>query len=49
MNQDELFNVIGRLYIDIYNTQKYIEMLQKQIQDKDQKIQELQKLSTKDE
>lgn len=35
---DELFSVIGRLYVDMYNTQKYIESLQKQIKDKDNEI-----------
>ena len=49
MNQDELFNMIGRLYVDIYNTQKYLEMLQKQIQEKDNTIQDLRKVSVQDE
>lgn len=49
MNQDELFSTIGRLYIDIYNAQKYIDILQKQLQEKDKEIQELRKLNTKDE
>ena len=49
MNNDELFNIVGRLYVDIYNTQKYIEILQKQIQDKDSQIQELQNIRSKDE
>jgi cell division protein FtsL len=35
---DELFSVVGRLYVDMYNTQKYIESLQKQIKDKDNEI-----------
>jgi cell division protein FtsL len=35
---DELFSVIGRLYVDMYNTQKYIESLQKQVKDKDNEI-----------
>lgn len=48
-NNDELFNIIGRLYIDIYNTQKYIEVLQKQIQDKDNIIKDLKKVSSQDE
>lgn len=49
MNQEELFNIVGRLYVDIYNTQKYIEILQKQIKEKDSQIQELQNIRTKDE
>lgn len=49
MNQEELFNIIGRLYVDIYNTQKYLEILQKQIQDKDNIIKDLKKVSSQDE
>lgn len=49
MNQEELFNIIGRLYVDIYNTQKYLEILQKQIQDKDNTIKDLKKVSSQDE
>lgn len=49
MNQEELFNIIGRLYVDIYNTQKYLEILQKQIQDKDTIIKDLKKVSDQDE
>lgn len=49
MNQEELFNIIGRLYVDIYNTQKYLEILQKQIQDKDNTIKDLKKVSPQDE
>ena len=32
---EELFNIIGKLYVDIYNTQKIIDILQTQIKDKD--------------
>lgn len=49
MNSDELFNIIGKLYVDIYNTQKYLEALQKQIQDKDNIIKDLKKVSSQDE
>lgn len=49
MNQEELFSIIGRLYVDIYNTQKYLEILQKQIQDKDNTIKDLKKVSSQDE
>jgi cell division protein FtsL len=38
---EELFNIIGKLYVDIYNTQKIIEILQTQIKDKDKEISEL--------
>lgn len=35
---DELFNVIGRLYVDIYNMQKYMEVLQGKLKDQEQEI-----------
>jgi cell division protein FtsL len=38
---DELYNLIGRLYADIYNAQKYIEVLNHQIKDKDKIIEKL--------
>ena len=43
MNTDELFTIIGKLYTDIYNTQKFIELLQNQVRDKDKEILELKK------
>jgi hypothetical protein len=46
---EELFNIIGKLYVDIYNTQKVLEILQKQIQEKDLEIQGLKKSRIKDE
>lgn len=46
---EELFNIIGKLYVDIYNTQKVLEMLQKQLRDKDSELMELKKSRTKDE
>jgi hypothetical protein len=46
---EELFNIIGKLYVDIYNTQKVLEMLQKQLRDKDSELIELKKSRTKDE
>lgn len=49
MNQEELFSIVGKLYVDIYNTQRYIEVLQKQIQEKDNIIKDLKSLSSKDE
>lgn len=39
---DELFTLIGRLYVDLVQSQKYIENLQKQIQSKDQEIATIQ-------
>jgi len=46
---EELFNIIGKLYVDIYNTQKLLEMLQKQLKDKDLEIQALKQARKKDE
>lgn len=46
---EELFNIIGKLYVDIYNTQKVLEMLQKQLREKDVELLELKKSRTKDE
>jgi len=30
---DDLFSVIGKLYVDVYNMQKVIEILQKKIKE----------------
>ena len=49
MNTEDLFNIIGKLYVDIYNTQKVLEMLQKQLRDKDAELIEFKKSRTKDE
>lgn len=46
---EDLFNIIGKLYVDIYNTQKVLEMLQKQLKDKDSEILELKKSRIRDE
>jgi flavodoxin len=46
---EELFNIIGKLYVDIYNTQKVLDMLQKQIQEQDAEIVRLKQTRTKDE
>lgn len=35
---DELFSVIGRLYVDIYNMQKYMEVLQNKLKDQEKEI-----------
>jgi hypothetical protein len=46
---EELFNIIGKLYVDIYNAQKVLEMLQKQLKDKDIELIDLKKSRIKDE
>jgi hypothetical protein len=46
---EELFNIIGKLYVDIYNMQKLLEHLQQQIKDKDSEILKLKQTRTKDE
>jgi hypothetical protein len=35
---EELFNVVGRLYVDILHAQKYVESMQNQLKDKDTEI-----------
>jgi hypothetical protein len=35
---EELFNIIGKLYVDIYNTQKVLEIMRQQLQDKENQI-----------
>lgn len=35
---EELFQIIGRLYTDIYHSQKFLENLQEQIKSKDSEI-----------
>lgn len=37
-NLEDIFTIVGKLYVDIYNTQKIIEILQQQIKEKDQEI-----------
>lgn len=46
---EELFNIIGKLYVDISSMQKVLEMLQKQVKEKDLEIQALKQARTKDE
>ena len=41
-NLDEIFAVIGKLYVDLYNSQKVIDLLQHQLKDKDKEILRLQ-------
>ena len=38
---DQLFTIIGKLYVEALNSQKIVELLQNRIQEKDQAIQEL--------
>ena len=46
---EELLIIIGKLYVDIYQTQKYMDSIQQQLKDKDSEILSLkQKLSQKD-
>lgn len=46
---EDLFNIIGKLYVDIYNIQKVIERLQQQLKEKDSEIIKLKQTRTKDE
>ncbi len=41
MNSEDLFAIIGKLYVDVYNAQKIIELLQAQNRAKDQELIEL--------
>jgi len=43
---DETFTIIGKLYVELLNMQKYIELLQGQMKEKDKKISELQSVNT---
>lgn len=43
---DELFSMIGKLYVELINMQKYIETLRTEIKEKDNKIAELQSVET---
>ena len=40
---DELFIIIGRLYVDIYNAQRLMDVLQDQLKNKDKEIADLKK------
>lgn len=46
---EELFNIIGRLYVDIYNSQKVLQMLQEQIKQKDEELTLIKSTRNKDE
>lgn len=41
MDPEQLFTIIGKLYADIVNAQKIIELLQQKLQEKDKEILEL--------
>lgn len=43
MDTEYLFNIIGKLYVDINNAQRIIEALQKSVNEKDQEIIRLKK------
>ena len=49
MNENDLYSIIGRMYVDISNTQKVLEMLHSKIEEKDKLILELEKSRTKDD
>jgi predicted flavoprotein YhiN len=46
---DEVFTIIGRLYVDAYNSQKVIELLQQQLKEKNTEIEELTRAQVQDE
>lgn len=48
MDQDQMFNLIGRLYTDAFASQRVIEVLQKRLQEKEKELIELEKLVKKD-
>ena len=38
---DQLFTIIGKLYVEALNSQRVVELLQNRIQEKEEQIQEL--------
>ena len=42
MDNEKLFNIIGKLYIDLINSQNIIELLHKKLQEKDKQILEIE-------
>jgi len=48
ITMDDLFAIIGRLYVDVSQAQKILENFQQKIKEKDQEIQELKKKLSKD-
>lgn len=45
---EEIFNIIGKMYVDFYQMKMYIEDMQKQIQQKDQEILSLKNAVSKE-
>jgi hypothetical protein len=43
--EDQLFTIIGRLYVEALNCQKVIELLQNRLSDKDKEIQDLKNIA----
>jgi len=48
MDNNELFNMIGRLYVDVYNSQKIIDILQQQLKIKEQEVNDLKSAISKE-
>jgi hypothetical protein len=49
MDNNELFTIIGRLYTDVYNSQRVIDILQQQLRAMEKEILELKKPKEIDE
>jgi len=41
MNTEELYNIIGKLYTDIFQAQKYIVALQNEVKEKEKVVADL--------
>lgn len=41
---EEIFNIIGKLYIDVFQAHKAIEKYQEKIKDQEQELEKLRKL-----
>lgn len=48
-DNEQLYSIIGKMYVDFFNTQKVIEILQQNIKEKEQEVLELKKSRIKDE
>lgn len=46
---DELFTIIGKMYIDILNSQKLIDVLQNKIRSQEETIKQLKAVSDKND
>jgi len=42
MDNEKIFAIIGKLYVDVINSQNIIDILQKKLKEKDQTIMELE-------